>query len=297
MYVCCLDVGFLRDVAGTTLTSRPFFGPDHKAIAPSSSFEGRSAPQKVRTASNQCQLVGWWVNWYFRIFRILQVYLPIDQFFDQFSLCSDHLRAFNWPWGTSSCPGWLRRHCIRALLDTQLRSKGSVVFTWHFCHVHSRAIFLLWTTDAHCQQLDQDPVRRQLLIPWLASRRGRWREVLARRAQRKPNILAVHKLCRFCTVLFCCPFCFRSSVIYLSCFSMLSARRWTGWQHRQPVGFALGEAGPKGSAGRSWWGQGQQDCGPCRHVDCTIRNKRGMGNHSSLEMKIMVISSSCSSCS
>ena len=72
MSVCCLDVGFLRDVAGTTLTSRPFFGPDHKAIAPSSSFEGRSAPQKVRTASNQCQLVGWWVNWYFRIFRILQ---------------------------------------------------------------------------------------------------------------------------------------------------------------------------------------------------------------------------------
>ena len=59
MSVCCLDVGFLRDVAGTTLTSRPFFGPDHKAIAPSSSFEGRSAPQKVRTASNQCQLVGW----------------------------------------------------------------------------------------------------------------------------------------------------------------------------------------------------------------------------------------------
>ena len=59
MSVCCLDVGFLRDVAGTTLTSRPFFGPAHKAIAPSSSFEGRSAPQKVRTASNQCQLVGW----------------------------------------------------------------------------------------------------------------------------------------------------------------------------------------------------------------------------------------------
>ena len=218
MYVVWMLDFFGMWQVGTTLTSRPFFGPDHKAIAPSSSFEGRSAPQKVRTASNQCQLVGWWVNWYFRIFRILQVYLPIDQFFDQFSLCSDHLRAFNWPWGTSSCPGWLRRHCIRALLDTQLRSKGSVVFTWHFCHVHSRAIFLLWTTDAHCQQLDQDPVRRQLLIPWLASRRGRWREVLARRAQRKPNILAVHKLCRFCTVLFCCPFCFRSSVIYLSCF-------------------------------------------------------------------------------
>ena len=58
MSVCCLDVGFLRDVAGTTLTSRPFFGPDHKAIAPSSSFEGRSAPQKVRSASKQCQLVG-----------------------------------------------------------------------------------------------------------------------------------------------------------------------------------------------------------------------------------------------
>ena len=58
-----------------------------------------------------------------------------------FSLTSSHLWVFNWPWGTGSCPGWLRRHCIR-MMRYPISWATFVVFHGHFCHGHIRVTFV-----------------------------------------------------------------------------------------------------------------------------------------------------------
>ena len=91
MSVCCLDVGFLRDVAGTTLDQQTILRPGPQGDCAIlilrgqvCSSEGSNCFEPMPTSRLVSELILQDLQDTSGYFRILQVYLPIDQFLINF---------------------------------------------------------------------------------------------------------------------------------------------------------------------------------------------------------------------